>query len=441
MDMIDIDRSLETASKAMLVRVWRHKIVFVLIAVLVGAPALLGLLLVRPTYEGTTLLVSGQASLAQGPEQPRNPTVTPEALSRIAESEEVVSAAIQKVGLDKVAAGPPGHPESIFQRIRHTLFPSRVPPSRALSPLEAELPRIKLGLTVHTETNSEVIRISYRNRDPIVAADFANAVAQAFVDRQILLYSRPGAVDFFLREQRRFEDLARAEADRLQQFETKTGFYSAADQKQLWLKRLNDLDAAQALTNGLITQKTAEQVALAESLHKLAPVARSPYVSALVDNLSGGRTGDSQGSVGALLGQTADPPQLLIKVYQDSMVTLFQTNADLAGARSLEKQQRAEIDAVRADLDRLTDNEQEFDRLTRAVAQATYNADVFAKRMVEEQINAELSAARFSSLKVIQKATVPLRPVSPNYPVATIAILLASLLAGVAAALLRSRLA
>ena len=440
MDMIDIDRSLESASKAMLVSVWRHKILFVVVATIVCVPAITALLLVRPTYEGSTLLVSGQVNLAQGPEQPRTSTVTPEALSRIAESEEVVSAAIQKVGLDKLAAGPAGHTESIFQRARHWLFPARVPPPRALPQLEADLPRIKLGLAVHTETNSEVIRISYRNKDPVVAADFANAVAQAFVDRQILLYSRPGAVDFFKREQQRFENQAKAEADNLQQFETRPGFYSASDQKLLWLKRLNDLDVAQALTNGLITQKSGQQAALAESLHKLAPVARSPYVSALVDNLSGGRSGDPQGSVGTLLSQTADPPQLLIKVYQDSMVTLFQTNADLAGARNLQKQQRAEIDAVRADLDRLTDNEQEFDRLTRAVAQATFNADVFAKRMVEEQINAELSAARFSSLKVIQKATVPLRPVSPNYPVATIAILLGSLLAGTGAALLRSRL-
>jgi len=439
MDMIEIDRGLDLASKKILTNVWRHKFVFALVATIIFVPSVLGMLLIRPTYEGTTLLISGQVNTAQQPDQAPKPSVTSEALLRIAESEEVVAAAVQKIGLDKVGSGPNSHTESIFQRVRRALFPSRIIASRPLSALEAQLPRIKLGLAVHTETSSDVVRISYRNKDPIIAAEFANAVAQAFVDRQSLLYSRPGAVDLFMHEQKRFEDESKRASDELQKFETKTGFYSVQDQKELLLKRLNDLNTARALTNGLITQKSGQQIALAEALHKLAPVARSPYVSALVDNLSGGRGAGSQDSVGALLGQTADPPQLLIKVYQDSMVTLFQINADLAGARNLERQQSAEIDSIRADLDKLAQYEQQFNFLTRGVAQATYNADVFAKRIVAEQINAELSAAQIFSLKVIQKATVPLRPVSPNYPVMIFAIFMGSVLAGLGAAVLKGR--
>ena len=436
MDMVEIDRSIEAASQTTLLSVWQHKALFLFISSVVFVPAMLLLLFISPTYEGTTWLISGQASLAQEHNQPR-PATTSEALSHIAESEEVVLAAVRRIGPDKVGGGPLGHRQSVYQRVRQSLFPTRAVVSPVVSPLEADIPRIKLGLAVHTETSSDVIRISYRNKDPNVAADFANAVAQAFVDRQVLLYSKPGAAKFFLLEQQHFQDQARSAADDLQKFETRTGFYSASDQKQLLLKRLNDLDAAQATTNGLITQKTGQEAALAEALHKLAPVARSPYVSALVDNLSGARGADSQSAIGTLLDRTADPPQLLIKVYQDAMVTLFQTNADLAGVRNLAKQQGILTEALRAELDKLTANEQEADRLSRAVAQATYNADVFAKRMVEEQINDELSAARFSSLKVIQKATIPLRPVSPNYPVASIAILLGSLLAGTGAAILR----
>ena len=303
----------------------------------------------------------------------------------------MVGEAIQKVGLSRLAPNVRPDHQSLFARARHALFPSRVDPAPVQSALDAAIPLIKKNLTVHTETSSDVIRIAFRNKDPVVATEFANAVAQAFVDRHILLYSRPGAADFFQRQQERFEADQHTAADALQKLETRTGIYSISDQKQLLLKRQNDLEAALSLTRGLITQNIGERQALAGSLHQLAPVSRSPYVSALVDSLSGGPApAQSRGTdPRALLEREADPPLLLIKVYQDSMVTLFKTNADLQGAQSIESEQIAEIAKIKADLDSLTQNEQEFERLTRAVATATYNADVYAKRMVEEQITAE----------------------------------------------------
>jgi uncharacterized protein involved in exopolysaccharide biosynthesis len=121
------------------------------------------------------------------------------------------------------------------------------------------------------------------------------------------------------------------------------------------------------------------------------------------------------------------------------MVDLFKINSDLVGAQSLERAQTEEVANLTAELNVLAENEQQFDRLKRAIDRATYNADVYSKRMVEEQINAESSAARFSSVKVMQRATVPLRPVSPNYIVFTLAAAAASAMAGLGAALLRSR--
>jgi uncharacterized protein involved in exopolysaccharide biosynthesis len=164
-------------------------------------------------------------------------------------------------------------------------------------------------------------------------------------------------------------------------------------------------------------------------------------VSALVDSLGGSQAAAAPraGDPRALLEREADPPLLLIKVYQDSMVTLFKTSADLQGSQAIEIEQIAEIKKIKADLDSLAQKEQDFLRLTRAIANATYNADVYAKRSVEEQINAESSAERFSSLKVIQKANVPLRPVTPNYPLVTLAAAVGSGLVGVGAAFLMSR--
>ena len=441
LDMAGIDRSIETVIKVAWVAVWRHKFAFLATSGGLFTVALVAMLRIQPMYEGATLLISGQMSLEQLPDSSHKPAETPEALARIGDSEEVVGDAIEKVGLSRLALGGRPDHESLFARLRHAVFPSRVEPAPLRSALDAAIPQIKQHLTVHTETSSDVIRISFRDKDPLIAAQFANAVAQAFVDRHILLYSRPGAADFFMRQQERFESDGRAAADALQKLATRTGIYSAEDQKQLLLKRQSDLESALALTRGLITQDTGERQALAQSLHQLAPVSRSPYVSALVDSLSGGpgQTSARSGDPRALLERESDPPILLIKVYQDSMVTLFKTNADLQGAQSIETEQIAEIAKIKADLDSLTQNEQEYIRLTRAITMATYNADIYAKRMVEEQITAESNAARFSSLKVIQRATAPLRPVTPNYPVIFLAAVMGSVLVGLGVALLLDR--
>ena len=440
MDLAQLDSSVEGFAKSVFLIIWRNKYLFTFISVTTFAAAILALLAVQPLYEGATLLVGGQTGLEQVAEGERRPTENPIALSRIAESEEVVSVAVEKVGLDRLTGGAVDNTPSLFARLRHWLFSGRcgaktTPCGRSRPPV----PRIKRALSVRSEINSDVIRIAFTHRDPAVAAQFANAVAQAFVDRQSVLYSRAGAADFFSRQQQRFEDEARQMSDELGRFAARTSIYDADNQKQLLLKRLNDLEAALAVTRGNVSQKLGERAALADELRKLAPVTRSQYVSSLVDMLGGDR------STGALRNpdprpmdeRAADPPLLLVRVYQDSMVTLFKVNADLIGVQSLQRQQAEEVDKITAGLNKLTENEQEYTQLKRALDRVAYNANMYSKRTIDEQINAESRAARFSSVKVLQRATVPLRPVSPNYLIMTAAAAFGSALLGFGVAWLR----
>ncbi|MGY3117195.1 uncharacterized protein involved in exopolysaccharide biosynthesis [Bradyrhizobium sp. S3.14.4] len=95
--------------------------------------------------------------------------------------------------------------------------------------------------------------------------------------------------------------------------------------------------------------------------------------------------------------------------------------------------------AMTEQLNKLSDNEREFLVRRRALDQAVANSDLYSRRMVEEQINAELSAAKISPLKVLQLATVPLRPIFPRYTLAIGSAAIASLLLGFAGILLFGR--
>ena len=435
MEMAGLDRSLERGLRSVVMTVWRHKVVATLAAAAGFAAVMVGALSLQPVYEGSTLLIGGQAGLEQAASPNHKVPDSAASLARVAESEDVVAEAVAKIGLAPLMAGQPGNRPSLFARARKLVFPSTNDPQPDLSETEAALPRIKQSLNVRGDATSDIIRIAYRNRDPVVAAAFANAVAQTFVDRQIALKSRPGAAAFFQRQRERFEEDVKRTSAELETFSRQTRTYAAEDQRQLLLRRLSDVEAALASTRGAISENLGRRQALADELRRLAPVAQSPFVSNLVDTLApvGTRTDPR-----ALDGRTSDPPLLLVRVYQDSMVALFKVNADLVASQGLQQQLAGEAAALTAQLDMLSANAERYAQLKRALDQANLNADLYTHRMIEEQIEAESDAAKFSSVKVVQKATVPLRPVFPNYLLVTGLAAVVGGVLGIAAAFLRS---
>ncbi len=438
MDVGELDRSLERGIRSLFVATWRHKFLFVLTGAVVFSLVIVGALSIQPVYEGATLLIGSPAT--PEPDGTKKPAETSAALAHVAESEEVVAEAIDRVGLETLVQGIRPNSMSQFERLRRLVFPSAPVPHNELSQRDVYLPSIKRALSVRGDPTADIVRIAFRNHDPAVAAQFANAVAQTFVDRQVELQGRPGAAAFFQRQRERFDSEVKRASGALEKFSAGSGIYAIDDQRKLLLTRLSDLASALVLTRGAVAEKTGQRQALADQLRKLAPVARSPYVSALVDQLGPDRVGAS-----ARIGtqptddRTGDPPLLLVKVYQDSMVELFKVNADLAGEQNLLKQQTDETARLSTELNAMTASEQTYAMLKRAVDQATYNSDLYARRMVEEQITAESNVAKLSSVRVLQKATVPVRPVFPNYILVTLAAAALGGAAGVGVALLRER--
>lgn len=110
----------------------------------------------------------------------------------------------------------------------------------------------------------------------------------------------------------------------------------------------------------------------------------------------------------ALTVAASSPPLLLVKVYQDLMVLLFKTNADLKGLKSREGETIRQIDSLNTELINLASKQATYTRLNRAVDQATLSADTYAKRAIDEAVTENMAAAKLSSLKILQVAYPPL---------------------------------
>ncbi|MGE3158665.1 MAG: hypothetical protein AB7E84_20895 [Xanthobacteraceae bacterium] len=83
----------------------------------------------------------------------------------------------------------------------------------------------------------------------------------------------------------------------------------------------------------------------------------------------------------------------------------------------MEQTRVEQLKQIDTELKRLSSIEAEFDWLNRELGQAATILDTHVKRAAEAQMNADLDASeQLSSMKVLQAATLPIRPVFPQVP-------------------------
>ena len=379
--------------------------------------ALAAYILITPVYEATTSLLIGQGGGDdRGDKGYRSETVA--TLARVAESDEVIRAAIERLGLERLRLGSPeAQGRSLGGQIRSLLsFNEKVGEPEKIAPIDVAVTQVSRLINVRTDPNSEVIRISIRHRDPSTSAAFANALANCFIERQIKLLDRPGAVEFFKRQVGQFDEEVVRSAQELENFMRRENTFSIDEQRALLLKRHSELDALRSAARGSLAEKQAQRATLVAQLRLLKPVTQSPYVSQLVDALGSGAStlGPATSRPSMREGIDEIPPLLMVKVYQENMIDLFKFNSGISGLESLSKSQQAEIDIIEDKLNTLTRHQTEFESLKRRVSISAFNADLLNKRLVEEQMNSDLRDAKLSNLRVLQRAAVPLRAVSPR---------------------------
>ncbi|MGO4173645.1 GumC family protein [Bosea sp. TAF32] len=403
-------RSQDPSFAALLRAVWSHKLIMIT-SVIVGLGAFVALyLLITPVFEATSTVLVSQGG---GPESGNRPIEMVSSQARVAESQEVISDAITRVGLDRFGTARPSILDGLGGSLRAVVHGKSEPAPINIPDVDVAAAKLARNVTVRTEPNSEIIRISFKHSNPALAADFANAITDSFIARQLNLAEKPGAADFFRSQRGRFDAEVERRSAALEDFARREAIYSVQDQRSLLLRRASELSASLSATRIAVAEKQGQRSGLTEQLRLLKPVTQSPFVSNLVESL--GSDASAPTRPGARRDATSnDPPLLMVKVYQEAMVALFKVNSEIAGLEGLSAQQQTEMGSLNAELRTLSAKEAEFERLKRELSLATLNAETYAKRAVEEQINADLRAAKLTNLRVVQAATIPLRATFPN---------------------------
>lgn len=362
---------------------------------------------IGPRYDAIALLMVGSGVGESADHTPTDPGMVG-SLARIAETNDILREAAEKVGMDN-------------------LFPE-------LDEAELRDPRLiwklRKALNAGVENKTVLLKIRFRHSNPTIAADYANAISEALTAKQADLVNIPGVALFFSMQRTKLEDNIHAAAAELQKFRDEKSIYSVKEQQSLLLKRASELSSKIASIRGEIAEKGGEKKALTDQLLMMKPVTRHPVITGIVSSLGASdadklanSTGRNQATERAFEN---DPPLLLVRVYQDSLVNLFKVNAALVGANNLESHLQEELRMVKAELSSLSSNEEKFNRLVRSLTAASGASENYAKKSIEEQISSDVARARLSNIRIVQHA------VPPEYPILRLTYFLPASLFGAA---------
>jgi len=414
---------------------WRRQWVIYLCLVLTSGVAFLYYATVGDRYEAYVLLRAGQGI------KERSSTATSpfgegvdlqsrmESLSRIAKIDLVILEAAKNVGYDRLSSdsnptllarfmawGKEIDLRDVFAREPTEPKPESKPEAEEdIERNQGGILSLRDRINAKQEGRSDLLRITFHHKDPSIAANYLNELANALVEVQSLDVQMPGAQEFFQQQTKRLEEEAEIAADNLKRFSVEASIYAVDDQRQLLLKRASDLAGQISSTRVLIEDKKGQKLAIADQLAVLRPVAQNKTVSRMVTTL-GGDTRKTLDSSAKPPDQFEDqPPLLLIKVYQENMATLMKLNAELNGQSELMSQLGMELEKVNRELASLSAKEAEYGRLKRVLTTASSAAGQYAARILEEQISTEVAKkSQLSSLRVVQKAITPTAPVFPH---------------------------
>jgi polysaccharide biosynthesis transport protein len=125
---------------------------------------------------------------------------------------------------------------------------------------------------------------------------------------------------------------------------------------------------------------------------------------------------------------------LLVRVFQDTAQSLVSLNAEIVGLHALEHVQEKELSHIEQRLADLSAARAEFEELRSAVDRTAEILKTHLNQAAQARVDADWDQSqKLSNVKVMQAATVPLKPIFPQKLILLSLAVVAGLLGGTAA--------
>lgn len=430
-------REIAESARDLLVRQQRG---FLAVAGASAVLLLLAILVQTPLYESSSLmLVKFGRELVYQPEvgteqavMPRDKQSVINSELAIARSRPVLESALRTVGLDAVfpdlgealadlheEGGEPAGSDAEREAAAATA-------AGAETLLYAEgVVRLETSVSAQALPEADVLRVSYAHPDPLVAADFVNALVDSFLEAHLTAFGEPKVASFLEQRVEEYRTRLDASESRLLEFESEHAAF-ALDNPQTALVEWRE--AARAGLTELDRQMAAirlrhmqEDATVAEARNQLLQLERE------ASQLSGELLGETQKEIAVV--------RRFIAQRKNDM------GSELAALEAKKAEVQTDLDATIAELKQMPTLSARYRALVRQRDADEEQYRTYARRLRDARLSSEMDREKIASINVIEPASPSPRPTWPPRKAVTLPVaLVLSLLAGALAALLLDRI-
>lgn len=342
---------------------------------------------------------------------------------------------------DLLAIRPPQNPHGRLGSLPAFLTLGRRTPSAD----DLKISAVKRSLTIRSSLKSQVVEVFFDSKDPALAAKGANAVVSEYVaiNRQARLQATQDTTGWLAGQIADLKAKLDHGNEQLQSFARSTGLLYAGDQSLLTEQSVREVEEQ-------LSKAHADRAAK-QALYETA-ISNSP--ESLPNSADSGLLREYEGKLAALQGELIQ----LQSLYTSSHYKVIDAKVHIAQLESVIKNERRHM------MERMRTEYQSADRLERALAN-TYRAqtqkleaqtgDAFRYNVLKRELDntqqlynsllqkakeaGVASALHATSIRVIDVATPPAIPYSPNLRLNCAIGFSAGLFFGVALILVRER--
>lgn len=300
---------------------------------------------------------------------------------------------------------------------------------------------LRTNIEAKPSRDSNVVAVSYIDRDPRFAADVANAFVQAYIDTSVEMRVDParqyGAfVDSRMKEAR---EALEASQSKLSAYQKEKGMTTSDERLDVESARLSELSTQLVMIQALASESSSRQAQARGSADRMQEVLNNPFVADLKADVSRGearmqelnaRLGDNHPQV---VESRAHLNELRSRLETESRRVVGSLSVNNSINRQREGDIRSALEAQRAKVLRLKTVRDEGSMLVRDVDNAQRAFEAVTSRLSQASLAGQTAQ---SSTYMLNRASPPLTPSSPRLgQIARIAAV-AGLLLAVGAALL-----
>lgn len=274
-------------------------------------------------------------------------------------------------------------------------------------------------LDVKPSRESSVIEISFSGADPEFAAAVTNAFANAYLQTNIQLKVEPAqkAANFLGEQTKALRANLEAAQARISKYQQQKGLTSAIGNLDVESARLNDLSTQLVLAQSQAYESTSRQQRTHGNAEESPDVAANPVVQSLKIDISRAESKFSELSqhVGSSHPQYQAAQAELEKLKSQLLEETRKVTSSIGGAAHIDQQHEAELRAaLAAQKSRVLElnlSRDELSVLQRDVENAQRAMDTASQRFTQTTLEGN---ANQTDIAVLNPATAPQGPTSPN---------------------------